>query len=105
MRLLDAVSYLLDDSSHFFGSICVPVLLLSGCDSTGNAALLWGVLPQAKSSSKSVSVIASSAAWRKLLELFYVPSTQDHVLRFKRGDQEGYDICNMVLPPVFAPAF
>ena len=66
--------------------------------------LLVSVLPKPESSDKSVGVIASTAAQRQLLQLFHVAPAEDHVVGFQRCDEVGYNVRDMPLPPLYAPA-
>src|SRR5260370_17195340 len=62
------------------------------------------VLPQPESSEKSIGVVAGAAVRRQLLQLLYVAPAKDHFLRFKCGDEIGYNVRDMASPAAYAHA-
>jgi hypothetical protein len=59
-----------------------------------------GVLPQPKSTTEGVDVVAGAATLRQLFQFVNVPAAQHDVLGFERRDQPLYNIFD-IAPPLF----
>src|SRR5882672_8063780 len=71
---------------------------------TSEILLSAGSLPQAKSSSKCIGVIAGATTRRQLFQFFHVASAKHHVVRFD-GSNEALHHVSDITSPFFLPVF
>src|SRR5262249_52025653 len=83
------------------GTLCLLVgikTVLSRC----RAIVSLGFLPKPKSSDERIGVVANPATRRQSFEILDVSSSQNHIFRFERGNETGYNVPDRLLPFLIA---